>query len=843
MSSEDKKPKPLDADTEKAAERSLLNEQQFLIKNMDIFAAPRSGYNSWVKASHGADFNKAFKHIIPLVMSPAEIVSVINKTNGAEEFLTASSSELSTLVPSIKLYMPMFDDSKKPKLKDELIYFGNYIKASDKVKYDPKGKGVTSEIFLQSAKGRGVGIKSFVYEQHTNHPGEKSMTATVEIFFQSIADLVSGPYIEMLVPILDPDNPSSPSNSAKGGKKDDEKRLTALKQAKKNLANAAATAPSWPASRLKAIIGWAPSATSSSSLPRTARLHEFARSSQEVIILEMTKYNLAFGSEGQATLKIDYVARSDSAMSGPQSDMLSGGERPAAVAIPIKKLTESWTVKGGKGDINSLDKDSYVRKTLSRDTGDDVNIYLLEKKVRRDVKLHTIALEITRLEGRKDEDKKEEAIEKAERALELSKAFAARVANQTRSVRYGALLKKMNKSKKIFQVLIPEGVLGLTDGWLGDEVSTGTGFSSTAERQKLLKPNRKPVRLNESVVAAATTTDSEERKDAIAGVRSDHLSSMGRVKSGKVAVKYMLLGDLIDAAYSLTDQKTDKKRGIMLGGFILPELNNTVGPNREYNIADIPISISSFENWFLEKVVKTQRSSYPFRAFLRDILKLVVEPAMNSEGLLKPRKPGANTGYGFHFTTFSSLTEFQKGRSYHENSPEIEKLANLKRLANIRDQSDYSDYLVVLSREGFNGTGDYATDAGRGIYHLILGANRGPVKSFSFTQQENKYMQSINMAGASTGNRISVLAIPQDADITLVGTTLFRQGSLVFIDAEFAMGKEVAKKLKIGGYYLISKVTHELNAEKYNTKLKCIWQNDYQEKSKDKKTGVKSAKK
>jgi len=259
-------------------------------------------------------------------------------------------------------------------------------------------------------------------------------------------------------------------------------------------------------------------------------------------------------------------------------------------------------------------------------------------------------------------------------------------------------------------------------------------------------------------------------------------------------------------------------------------------------MADIPISLKSFQSFFLDKVVKPQRLTYPFKEFAKDVLKLIVEPALNTEGLLVPREPVNQTGYTFFLSNFTSLAKFAKGESYYENSPAVANLAKSRNMPEIRDQADYSDNLIILSREGFNGTGNYDEDLGKGIYHLVLGADRGPVKSFSFTQQENKYMHAINMAGASTGNKISVMAIPQDATITLVGTTLFKQGSLIFINAEFSMGKEVAKKLKIGGYYLVAKVTHELSADKYNTKLKCIWQNDYQHKPKSKTGGVKSTK-
>jgi hypothetical protein len=843
-----KKPKPVDVGTESGASRVRLNQQQFLIENMDLLAAPYTGTPDWEKRK--VPKNKVYDHIIPINLSSADLISRLNRTSGAEDFLTASSDELSSLVPSIRLYMPTTaTKGGKTVIEESLVYFGNYIKRGENgigpSAYSHTNGPPGEEKFYESALGRGVGIKSFSYDQHTNHPGEKSMTAEVEIFFQSIADLASGPYIELIVPVLDPDNPSSPTNSVPKTDEEKKAKIEALKKAKSAVGSVLSKPTSPAATRMRAIIGWAtPNVTPQSPL-YNKRLAQFIKSGQETIILEMTKYNLTFGEAGEATLKISYVARADSSLTGPTSDILSGGAKSSGVTIPVKDLTNSYTLSGAYSDFESLDSESYVRKRYTQQRADQEggnheeeleNIRLRPNKTRADIQLHSLALEIARLEFGDSENKSDKKkIEKAEAALELSKLFGAKVAAHSRAQRYGALLKKLNNSRKIFQLNIPEKYLGYSDNWGADTV--------TSDRSKFKGPKRKEQRravfgvarsgfsrISSEVAAAAKTTDSEDRDEAIKEAVEIEGSSKGSIK-----MTYMLLGDLLDAAYDLTVQSGKKSRGLMLGEFVLPKLMPGIKDKR-YNIADIPISMAMFEAWFLQKIVKPQRDTYSYRAFVKDMLKALVEPAMNQEGLLKPRKPARKAGYSFYFTNFTTPVEFKKGQAYSASSPEIKKLPETKMVPERFNQSQYNDYLVILSREGFDGTGDYDEDAARGIYHLILGGDSGPVKSFSFTQQENKYMHAINMAGASTSNKISVLAIPQDAELNLVGTTLFKQGSLIFIDAEFALGKEVAKKLKIGGYYFISKVTHDLSPDKYETKLKCIWHNDYQDKPVDSKS-------
>ena len=866
-----KKPKPVAADTPRAAARQRLNEQQFLIENMDLLCLPEIASPSWNKKKK--DANKTFKHIIPLVLPSAKIMNTLNKSLGAETFLNATSQEFSALVPSIKLYMPMSDGSPNGKLKDELLYFGNYIKAGDKVEYSRGDKkGITPESFLESAKGRSVGLKSFVYEQHTNHPGEKSMTASVEIFFQSISDLTSGPYVEMLVPILNPDSPK-PSLAKNASGNDKAQRINELKveeaaiKASIGKKGDSKDKVHIPATRMKAIIGWSTSISPAQAAGRSAKrleaLHGFLKSSQEVIVLEMTKYNLTFGAEGQATLKIDYVARSDNAFSGPGYNILTAGK--------TQRVNLSYDQLLGKDPkiAAKLHHDSYIRATLERVISDETKnkvkgpafwsslittnvISFTPHKAMLDIDLHRVALEIAQLG---DDDA---AIKKAVGALETSKLIAGNVAAAAKGNLYGAFLKELNESNKIFLQTIPASYLGIhQDATDPDKQTVGARRVTLDEtRRTWLKPytdhgraKRAKGAIIGTVIRASAEGDSEARKKLISGVRSGLLSATAGYTWAGMPVTYIFLGDLLDVAYDLTTNgggaskksKGTAEKNIMLGNFTLPPLLSGIG-SREYNIADIPISLKSFQSFFLDKVVKPQRLTYPFREFTKDVLKLIVEPALNTEGLLVPREPVNQTGYTFFLSNFTSLAKFSKGEGYYENSPAIANLAKSRSMPEIRDQADYSDNLIILSREGFNGAGNYDEDLGKGIYHLVLGADRGPVKSFSFTQQENKYMHAINMAGASTGNKISVMAIPQDATITLVGTTLFKQGSLIFINAEFSMGKEVAKKLKIGGYYLVAKVTHELSADKYNTKLKCIWQNDYQHKPKSKTGGVKSTK-
>ena len=116
--------------------------------------------------------------------------------------------------------------------------------------------------------------------------------------------------------------------------------------------------------------------------------------------------------------------------------------------------------------------------------------------------------------------------------------------------------------------------------------------------------------------------------------------------------------------------------------------------------------------------------------------------------------------------------------------------------------------------------GNKAQDQAKGIYHLTLGSDRGLVKTFSFSEKKMPQLRAINIENNNAG---SALVLPQDVELTMVGNTFFRNGSVIYIDAGFALGNLVSKKLGIGGYYMVVKSENTINASIYETRLTCMF--------------------
>jgi hypothetical protein len=110
-------------------------------------------------------------------------------------------------------------------------------------------------------------------------------------------------------------------------------------------------------------------------------------------------------------------------------------------------------------------------------------------------------------------------------------------------------------------------------------------------------------------------------------------------------------------------------------------------------------------------------------------------------------------------------------------------------------------------------------DTARGIYHLILAAGRGPVKAIKFSEMDvSEHIRTMNILEGSA----DFPTVPQNATVDLIGAPHFWQGQLVYIDADYAM-EGASVKMGIGGYYIVTKVTHDLNLGDFTTSLDCRW--------------------
>ena len=123
--------------------------------------------------------------------------------------------------------------------------------------------------------------------------------------------------------------------------------------------------------------------------------------------------------------------------------------------------------------------------------------------------------------------------------------------------------------------------------------------------------------------------------------------------------------------------------------------------------------------------------------------------------------------------------------------------------------------------------GDRVADEKKGIYHLYMSQDRGIVHSIEFQRSDNKYASVARMRQEE--RTMGQLVKKYNAVVTLAGNTLFIPGQLVFIQPN-VMGigssknaTSLARKLGLGGYYVVTYVNLILNRDEYTTELTCTY--------------------
>jgi len=122
--------------------------------------------------------------------------------------------------------------------------------------------------------------------------------------------------------------------------------------------------------------------------------------------------------------------------------------------------------------------------------------------------------------------------------------------------------------------------------------------------------------------------------------------------------------------------------------------------------------------------------------------------------------------------------------------------------------------------------GTMAANTKHGIHHFYIGADKGLLRTITFSEDNVEGRQeAIMLGGASSGKERQIFKF--DAQLKLVGNSMFSNSDLIYIDPSFAgLGSASKKSLLdtgLGGYYYVSKVNHMLSRDGFETELTAKW--------------------
>ena len=271
---------------------------------------------------------------------------------------------------------------------------------------------------------------------------------------------------------------------------------------------------------------------------------------------------------------------------------------------------------------------------------------------------------------------------------------------------------------------------------------------------------------------------------------------------------------------------------ILLADFHYKHYTGTSDSNekiRRLNIADIPISLFTYQKFMYDTVFNSDRNTYVIPQFLESCIRKggLLDKALSewSETSIAPNIISALPG--FTSNTFSGpqlrKSVLQGGNLTTTQVPSPQKAFTASQ---VDDECDY--YLIHQSPTPElteDKSGRKQDDRRRGIYHFELGKNRGLFKSIGFSRIDVPFVQEQLMT-----NQVGMydeLKMVYNANIEMVGNNLFFPGSEIFVDpGSIGFGNprnmnSAAYRLGLGGYYTVIGVSTKINNGVASTSLTC----------------------
>ena len=266
--------------------------------------------------------------------STASLVSLMSNPENVDNFINATPAQLSLLTPHIEFYLEASSAQVGSGFTKKILFSdftrGDRTRGIGEVRnFDDASFGAGYGIGVLKEPGSDVGIKEFSWTFDNKHDGDKTIKASVNLYFANALELVNpksnsdeADFINFIFT-----NRSEPRDKKS---KEPAEMLQEIRQRcnymatnndVSNYEHERAASDAKDFTQLKAVVGWSLLPDQIRDFPGTEAeflsFREGVKKSQRLITLQFTKYTLDFGEQGQVNLTVEYVGSLDSAMSDP----------------------------------------------------------------------------------------------------------------------------------------------------------------------------------------------------------------------------------------------------------------------------------------------------------------------------------------------------------------------------------------------------------------------------------------------------------------------------------------------------------------------------------------------
>ena len=564
-----------------------------------------------------------------IISTPEDVYSFFNKLTPLQK---------GYLVPKIELYR------KNEKNEDVPIVFRTYLNEDEF-----RGFVINPETIndLTFKRNDGVGLKRITISDRAERPTDVNISCKIELYFDNILALMNENVLKLI---------KSPEIRKESSSTD---------------------------FRVKLVIGWeTPQDSGGENFP--PEYVSIIEKSNIVYLLELVTHNITLNDNGSILLVIEYQGALEKYFSGnSNTDILD--------ISSIEKLQLFLpTIESGNPKISD-----YAAAIIEKEVIEDK----LEKYYKSSDKDSSQFLSPQNVQAERGEEL--EALEK--RKDELDKKLSSLELHVIKE-KYSRILNSILKSNRLYYLTIPLSIVE----FLAKSNMSDPNFDAIAGVASIIsnpvaitsEPLQKTARdrINDlwkkfknfeddlsdadedGKVADIAKEFEEDIKKEFSKEKQSYNSSMNdanfpglkdKIKQINIEnrfIYYTTLGDIINSIMSFLVVPDDM--GVILGPCKIGD--------KVFNLVDIPISISSFSVWFLNKIIKPVRRKYFLWEFITDIFKDLVIPNMTSFDLFGK----ISSNLTVSMTTIITDKKLEKGFRYDDK----DKFNSLSRnISNTKD--------------------------------------------------------------------------------------------------------------------------------------------------------------
>ena len=784
---------------------------------------------------------------------------------GKGSFIQATPAQLGSLMPLLRFYIVDAEGNQKE------IFFSDKVSADHIKKIaNLKGKSIEDIINYNARGGGETGIQSFSWNYNNKHEGDFIIDAELELYFGSLVELANVEYLQFLFPTGNENElaeelamgaKKTRASNVQGRQTSEQSApsalLTKLKEKIKNydlLKNGNADLKKVTAGnkkllgeakknfrQLKVVVGWSLPEGNKTQLAKlfpNGGLDSFKneiRNTHTAILLNLADYNVNFAQDGPTTLSLRYVGSSDNYLAQDSSDVFGSNNFDAAVMtndteVSLEGILEQdnilsdsvsqaggRTTKAGLNPLSIVKRDPYLNKVVNRNSRDAfgervATVQLLGLRLAQE--LVELELKLQEAQGTDPEDRKIKLLRRRGQYLTL---LYNRALNKRLRTMYAGFIERM-----IDRNIVKIATVDIVKKSGKANVKLTTDPKKVAKRQSIKQVVQASEQAYERALSANVSGDDLASKLLRAGqqalraldrsVKVDQQKNPPSSENESFDVYYIFLGDIIRTMMATADLRDDIT--LLLGNF--EDINDNV-----YSIYKIPITLESFAEFFFNRIVSRKLKSYPFRTFLNDFLNFTAR-TMNLNTQTSER---ISFDYTMYTSTYRDVTTGADRLVSNDDITSIRRGVQNPLVATRLANKTQSYYAVFVKKTSFGKrTGSYKQDQKDGIFHYMLGSDRGLAKQFNFSRQETDYFQEMLIESNNPSDKIQALFLPQNVDIEMYGNGIHRNGDLIFVDTRAALGDFASQVLGIGGYYRVVRSTHQISNRGYTTNLSCVFE-------------------